>query len=177
MILSLLSAVWPWVAGAVGTAITAALASWIHHVFVIGRLKTQDAVEQASFDYLDHLLETAATQAVHQVTGDIGQKPIGDIAQDAFVILKTLATPETFAALAKVAKVTGEAVWPYLLARLHGASAAAAAKVLTVPAGDAAEFDKLPYAQKLAAVAALGKPAAQVELVHTVKTTQPPRGP
>lgn len=155
IVLSILSTVWPWIAGTVATAASVLVVKQIHSATTIGKLKAKDAADQAAFDDLDHLLETAVTKVIHQTAEGIGSKSAAEIGAEALEVLKTLATPQVLADLARVAKVTGEALWPYLLARLTGK--AASAKVLTVPANAVKDFDALTPAQKRAAVAALGK--------------------
>lgn len=158
MVAFLLNIFLPYIVPTLGTAIAGLVIRWLHQGALLAKLKTSDAADQAKLDDLEHLLDTAVDQAVHGVGSDVlSQKTPAQIAQDAFVVLKTLATEQSLSDLAAVAKVVGTAVLPYLMARLTGK--AATAKALAVPANAAAEFDKLSSAEKRAAVAALGKAA------------------
>lgn len=169
-----LSFILPYVLTAAGTALTGLVVRWLHHLNQLASVNVTQASDQAKLDDLEHLLDTAVSQAIAKAGADVASGNTAVVVQDALAIFKGLVSPQLVGDLESVLNLAGGALWKYVEARITGK--AATGLVLSLTPAQASAFHSLPLDQQRAIIAAKG---AKMPDVHVTAVAAPaePRGP
>lgn len=166
-----LSLVLPYILTAAGTAVTGLVVKWLHRLNQLASVNAKTAQDQAKLDDLEHLLDTAVSQAIAKAGSDAASGNAVAIVGDAVGIFKTMVSPQLISDVEGVVNIAGGQLWAYVEARITGK--AATGKVLALNPQQASAFHALPLDQQRALIAAQGAKAPDIHITANAE----PRGP